>query len=210
MQCIVIADGVNSYGRAYLGPELGGALDDKLRDKPQGEVEKDEDEGKKYRCVLFAQRRGSGLLALHWGAAYAARRESLMDRLFHSVHRAAMSADRLRENPKTAYFLDGCMRTFLGDDCHLKIAPLDNNKQVRTASRCPPLSLALPDLYRPQVSFTFLSRSKYTASTNWRDRRPVAEVTDRLKADGWDESVIEAVSAFRVRDSRPAACYRSC
>ncbi|GAA5852621.1 hypothetical protein JCM8547_002568 [Rhodosporidiobolus lusitaniae] len=150
--CIVVCDGVNSYAKAFLAPELGGALEN-LR-KPEGEENggeaaepvkrstPDPDEGKKY-----------------------------------SVHRAAMMSDRLRENPKTAGFLDGKMRTFVGPDSHLKIAPLDDNRQV---------------------SFTYLSRSRYQASTNWRDRRPVKEVTDTLEAEGWDESVIEAVKAFRT------------
>ncbi|GAA5835735.1 hypothetical protein JCM11251_007413 [Rhodosporidiobolus azoricus] len=155
--CIVVCDGVNSYAKAFLAPELGGALGN-LREEEEvdengdpvpvaappkpAQVEEPNDEGKKY-----------------------------------SVHRAAMMSDRLRENPKTAYFLDGCMRTFVGPDSHLKIAPLDDNRQV---------------------SFTYLSRSRYAASTNWRDRRPVKEVTDALEAEGWDESVIEAVKAFRT------------
>jgi hypothetical protein len=52
----------------------------------------------------------------------------------------AMMSDRLRANPKLAYFLDGRMRTFLGPDSHLKIAPLDGNRQVsfvRRLALCP-------------------------------------------------------------------------
>ncbi|GAA5919397.1 hypothetical protein JCM6882_005086 [Rhodosporidiobolus microsporus] len=149
--CIVVCDGVNSYAKAFLAPELGGALGNLRAETdengdpipPLPPTEKDvPDEGKKY-----------------------------------SVHRAAMMSDRLANNPKTAYFLDGCMRTFVGPDSHLKIAPLDDNRQV---------------------SFTYLSRSRYAASTNWRDRRPVKEVTDALEGEGWHESVIEAVKAFRT------------
>ncbi|GAA5986204.1 hypothetical protein JCM11641_002888 [Rhodosporidiobolus odoratus] len=143
---IVVCDGVNSYAKAFLAPELGGALGNLRREdgeaSPKPVNPETPDEGKQY-----------------------------------SVHRAAMMSDRLRANPKTAYFLDGCMRTFVGPDSHMKIAPLDDNRQV---------------------SFTYLSRSRYAASTNWRDRRPVKEVTDALEAEGWDESVIEAVKAFRT------------
>ncbi|BGP30930.1 hypothetical protein JCM10296v2_002692 [Rhodotorula toruloides] len=135
--CIVVADGVSSYARAYLAPELGESST-KLRSTESNTDTTDE--GKMY-----------------------------------SVHRGAMASDKLRANPLTSYFFDGCMRTFLGPDSHLKIAPLDNNQQV---------------------SFTYVSRSRYKASLSWRDRRPVAEVTERLKEEGWDPSVIEAVSAF--------------
>ncbi|GEM06638.1 cullin 3 [Rhodotorula toruloides] len=137
--CIVVADGVSSYARAYLAPELGESST-KLRSNESNTDTTDE--GKMY-----------------------------------SVHRGAMTSDKLRTNPLTSYFFDGCIRTFLGPDSHLKIAPLDNNQQV---------------------SFTYVSRSRYKASLNWRDRRPVAEVTERLKEEGWDPSVMEAVSAFRT------------
>ncbi|GAA5858378.1 hypothetical protein JCM1840_001172 [Sporobolomyces johnsonii] len=111
----------------------------------------------------------------------------------YSVHRAAMSAEKIHKNPRTAYFLDGCVRTYLGADSHLKIAPLDSNRQV---------------------SFTFVSPDTYaSASTDWRDRRSVAEVTDKLRREEWDPTVIEAVQMFgtclnwRVVEDPPAESW---
>ncbi|GAA5950487.1 hypothetical protein JCM21900_004823 [Sporobolomyces salmonicolor] len=111
----------------------------------------------------------------------------------YSVHRAAMSAEKIHKNPRTAYFLDGCVRTYLGADSHLKIAPLDSNRQV---------------------SFTFVSPDTYaSASTDWRDRRSVAEVTEKLRREEWDPTVIEAVQMFgtclnwRVVEDPPAESW---
>ncbi|GAA5921691.1 hypothetical protein JCM1841_007091 [Sporobolomyces salmonicolor] len=111
----------------------------------------------------------------------------------YSVHRAAMSAEKIHKNPRTAYFLDGCVRTYLGADSHLKIAPLDSNRQV---------------------SFTFVSPDTYaSASTDWRDRRSVAEVTEKLRKEEWDPTVIEAVQMFgtclnwRVVEDPPAESW---
>ncbi|GAA6008606.1 hypothetical protein JCM10207_007176 [Rhodosporidiobolus poonsookiae] len=153
---IVVCDGVNSYAKAFLAPELGGALGN-------------------LRAPTDAN--GEPLPPISPTPADDETEEKKDLGKLYSVHRAAMMSDRLRDNPKTAYFLDGCMRTFVGPDSHIKIAPLDDNRQV---------------------SFTYLSRSRYQASTNWRDRRPVKEVTDTLEAEGWDESLIEAVKAFRT------------
>lgn len=119
-QCIVVADGVSSYARAYLAPELGESST-KLRSTESNTDTTDE--GKMY-----------------------------------SVHRGAMASDKLRANPLTSCashlrfsparpadlpapsdFFDGCMRTFLGPDSHLKIAPLDNNQQVSFVRSVPSL-----------------------------------------------------------------------
>ncbi|BGP14817.1 hypothetical protein JCM10213v2_002772 [Rhodosporidiobolus nylandii] len=137
----------SSYAKAFLAPELGGSLGNLREDDPEAKLQKSLDPDTPDE-----------------GKQY-------------SVHRAAMMADKLRDDPRLSYFLDGCMRTFVGPDSHLKIAPLDENRQV---------------------SFTYLSRSRYAASTNWRDRRPVKEVTDALEKEGWDPTVIEAVKAFRT------------
>ncbi|GAA6027957.1 hypothetical protein JCM8097_001800 [Rhodosporidiobolus ruineniae] len=163
---IIVCDGVNSYGKSFLAPELGITLEN-LRRPPTVDQNGHATNGTNGTSD------SNGGMEETTPSAPEVNDEGKQ----YSVHRAAMMADRLRDNPKTAYFLDGCMRTFLGLDSHLKLAPLDNSRQI---------------------SFTYLSRSRYTASTNWRDRRPVKEVTDTLEAEGWDESVVEAVKAFRT------------
>lgn len=38
-----------------------------------------------------------------------------------------------------------------------------------------------------------------TASLNWRDRRPITEVTDLM--EGWDPTLVEAIKTFKSERS---------
>jgi hypothetical protein len=94
-------------------------------------------------------------------------------------------------------------------DAHCLVAPLDNNRQISFVSLAK-LSLPLdvsPGASLLTLSFAFQSFVHFdfsgTASLNWRDRRPITEVTDLM--EGWDPTLVEAIktfkSEFRVRTS---------
>ncbi|CEQ43174.1 SPOSA6832_05078, partial [Sporobolomyces salmonicolor] len=197
-QCIIVADGLNSGGRKILASAL------------------DHASGAPSPPTSFAGSPTSSPSLTSTTPTLELARSLMPSRLVesegtlpmengeqkkrYSVHRAAMSAEKIHKNPRTACqsrpcfrgrnnsnahstcaldtadFLDGCVRTYLGADSHLKIAPLDSNRQV---------------------SFTFVSPDTYaSASTDWRDRRSVAEVTEKLRKEEWDPTVIEAVQMF--------------
>ncbi|KAK4050135.1 hypothetical protein OIV83_003706 [Microbotryomycetes sp. JL201] len=94
----------------------------------------------------------------------------------YAIHRALLEdVTSIRTNPNLSEFLDGCARTWLGNDAHLTMAPLDNNSKL---------------------SFAFVHRDRSgQASLNWRDKRPISEVTSLL--EDWDPQLKAAVSAFR-------------
>lgn len=90
-------------------------------------------------------------------------RSYLLQRL--SLNSCRLSAD----------FLDGNIRTWISNDSHAMIYPLDNGKQL---------------------AFALTRRDgTNTASINWRDRKPITEVLDLLQ--GWDPALIRAISYFK-------------
>ncbi|KAM0788161.1 hypothetical protein ACM66B_001323 [Microbotryomycetes sp. NB124-2] len=94
----------------------------------------------------------------------------------YAIHRGMLEdVSAVRSNSTTSHLLDGCVRTWLGDDAHLTVAPLENNSKL---------------------SFAFVHRDlSGQASLNWRDKRPISEVTTLL--DEWDPTLKTAISYFR-------------
>ncbi|KAK4048608.1 hypothetical protein OIO90_005778 [Microbotryomycetes sp. JL221] len=94
----------------------------------------------------------------------------------YAIHRGLTDdVDKIRSDPATAYLLDGCARTWLGNDAHITVVPLENNTKL---------------------SFAFVHRdSTGAASLNWRDKRPITDVTKLL--DDWDPSLKQAIATFR-------------
>lgn len=94
----------------------------------------------------------------------------------YSIHRAAMKADTIRADKKCAHLLDGSIRTWVGDDCHVVLSSMDHGRQI---------------------AFSFTHREvNGQASLNWRDRKPITEVLRRL--NGWDPILVRALEKFQT------------
>lgn len=68
------------------------------------------------------------------------------------------------------------------------MAPLDNNRQISFVSHRPRVSAIVVTDGGYLQSFVHFDFSG-SASLNWRDRRPISEVTSLL--EGWDETLVE-------------------
>ncbi|TKA50020.1 hypothetical protein B0A53_06502, partial [Rhodotorula sp. CCFEE 5036] len=92
----------------------------------------------------------------------------------YSVHRSAISAEKLKADSRCSHLLDGTIRTWLGPDAHACTYPLDNGNGL---------------------AFTYTHRDDGSlASLDWRDKKPIAGMLKELQ--GWDPVLLAALSHF--------------
>ncbi|BGO96176.1 hypothetical protein NBRC10512_006671 [Rhodotorula toruloides] len=92
----------------------------------------------------------------------------------YSIHRSAISAEAVAQDPLVSHLLDGQIRTWLGPDSHVCLYPMDNSRSL---------------------AFTFTQRDAgHSASLDWRDRKPIDEVLASLH--DWDPVLRRAVGYF--------------
>ncbi|GAA5853268.1 hypothetical protein JCM5353_008947 [Sporobolomyces roseus] len=92
----------------------------------------------------------------------------------YSIHRAVIDSDVIARDPACSYLLDGDIRTWLGDDAHVSIYPIDSGRQI---------------------AFTYTHKDvDGSSSLDWRSLRPISTMLDSLKE--WDESLQKALSKF--------------
>ncbi|GAA5890509.1 hypothetical protein JCM6882_002944 [Rhodosporidiobolus microsporus] len=93
----------------------------------------------------------------------------------YSIHRAAVSAAAIRDDPLCRHVLDGTIRTWLGEDAHCCTYPMDNGR-----------SLAM----------TFTHRDPSTTSSfNWRDKRSVEDLMAHVGPE-WDSVLLAVLKHF--------------
>ncbi|BGP04019.1 hypothetical protein NBRC10513v2_007760 [Rhodotorula toruloides] len=92
----------------------------------------------------------------------------------YSIHRSAISAEAVAQDPLVSHLLDGQIRTWLGPDSHVCLYPMDNGRSL---------------------AFTFTHRDAgHSASLDWRDRKPIDEVLSSLH--NWDPVLQQAIGYF--------------
>ncbi|ORY88676.1 hypothetical protein BCR35DRAFT_324226 [Leucosporidium creatinivorum] len=123
------------------------------------------------------------LLAAHRGPPTPTQKSG------YSIYRGAMKSNSVKADPVCAHLLDGNIRTWLGDDVHAAIYPLDRGRQI---------------------AFTITHRDPHsTSSLNYRDRKPIRDVLHIIK--NWDPALVKAVGMFGtalhwdIMDETPAA-----
>ncbi|GAA5988456.1 hypothetical protein JCM10908_003575 [Rhodotorula pacifica] len=92
----------------------------------------------------------------------------------YSIHRSAITAERLKQDKRCSHLLDGTIRTWLGPDAHVCTYPLDNGN-----------GLGFTYTHRDSGSF---------ASLDWRDKKPIAGMLKELRK--WDPVLLAALSHF--------------
>ncbi|BGP35914.1 hypothetical protein JCM10296v2_007766 [Rhodotorula toruloides] len=92
----------------------------------------------------------------------------------YSIHRSAISAESVAQDPLVSHLLDGQIRTWLGPDTHVCLYPMDSGRSL---------------------TFTFTHRDAgHVASLDWRDRKPIDGVLASLH--DWDPILQRAVGYF--------------
>ncbi|BGP58578.1 hypothetical protein JCM8202v2_006247 [Rhodotorula sphaerocarpa] len=92
----------------------------------------------------------------------------------YSIYRSAVSAEKIKLDPRCAHLLDGTIRTWLGPDGHVCTYPLDNGKAL---------------------AFTYTHRDTGSpASLDWRDKKPATGLLKKLR--DWDPVLHAVLSHF--------------
>ncbi|GJN94739.1 hypothetical protein Rhopal_007831-T1 [Rhodotorula paludigena] len=93
----------------------------------------------------------------------------------YSIHRAVMTSGAIASDATCADFLDGTIRTWVGDDCHVCTYPMEHGNAL---------------------AFTFTHRDEQReASLDWRNKKPIAEATEQLDAS-WDPALRAVLAHF--------------
>ncbi|GEM11814.1 monooxygenase [Rhodotorula toruloides] len=95
----------------------------------------------------------------------------------YAIHRSAISAEAVAQDPLVLHLLDGQIRTWLRPDSHVCIYPMDD---------CRSLTF---------VTSTYTHRDAgHSASLDWRDRKPIDEVQASLR--NWDPVLQRVIGYF--------------
>ncbi|KAM0746784.1 FAD/NAD(P)-binding domain-containing protein [Meredithblackwellia eburnea MCA 4105] len=94
----------------------------------------------------------------------------------YSIYRAAMKSKAMAADPYLAHLLDGCARTWIGEDWHAMITPMDKNRQI--------------------AFYVSRKQNSTNASLNWRDHKPVSEALEGAK--NWDPVLVAAIGKFQT------------